>query len=41
MSLILVDTSIAILENIYLFHNDFDFDHMKDNSKIKIYNWDF
>jgi len=32
--------SYAILENIFIFHNDFDFDQMKGNSKIKIYYWD-
>jgi len=28
-----------ILQNIYLFHNDFYFDQMRNNSKIKIYYW--
>ena len=31
--------SYAILENIYLFHNDSDFTQMENNSKLKIYNW--
>ena len=29
--------SYAILEDIYLLHNDFDFKQMENNSKLKIY----
>jgi predicted nucleic acid-binding protein len=29
--------SYAILEDIYLFHNDSDFSQMENNSKLKVY----
>jgi predicted nucleic acid-binding protein len=31
--------SYAILEDIYLFHNDTDFNQMENNSKLKVYSF--
>jgi len=35
----LLIASYAMLEDIYLLHNDLDFDHMKNNCKLKIYSF--